>query len=83
MIFGFYLQAELVQGTKLISKFVEESQSIENIISDLSARIAENQASDDADNQPPSSDHLFMFMAIVNVQRTALQEEKERLRYII
>lgn len=77
-----YLQAELVQGTKLISKFIEESQSIENIISDLSARIAENQIPDDVDNQPSSSDHLSMFMAIVNVQRTVLQEEKERLRYI-
>lgn len=62
------VQAELVRGTQVMAKLLEE-QSLESLMSDLSAKAA--------DDMP---EPFGLFMAIANVQRTALQEEKERLR---
>ena len=62
-----------MRGTQLMNKLLE-TQSLESVIADLGAK-----ASQGATEQSPDVD-LCLFLAIVNVQRTTLQEEKERLR---
>ena len=67
-------QNDLVRGTELLTKLVED-YSFEFIMTDLAMR------SDGCDSKLVSAeDRLKILAAILNAQRTTLSEEKERLR---
>ncbi|XP_046645690.1 rab GTPase-binding effector protein 1-like isoform X2 [Daphnia pulicaria] len=66
-------QAELVRGSQLLDKIVED-ESLESAITDLISRTGMN-----TEDSLPHRD-FGLFLAIVNAQRATLQEERERLR---
>ncbi|EFX69086.1 hypothetical protein DAPPUDRAFT_301185 [Daphnia pulex] len=66
-------QAELVRGSQLLDKIVED-ESLESAITDLISRTSMN-----TEDSLPHRD-FGLFLAIVNAQRATLQEERERLR---
>ncbi|KAK4010865.1 hypothetical protein OUZ56_019993 [Daphnia magna] len=66
-------QAELVRGSELLNKIAED-ESLESVIADLISRT-------ELHTQDQLSERDFgLFLAILNAQRTTLQEERERLR---
>ncbi|XP_057368871.1 rab GTPase-binding effector protein 1-like [Daphnia carinata] len=66
-------QAELVRGSELLNKIAED-ESLESAIADLISRT-------ELHTQDQLSQRDFgLFLAILNAQRTTLQEERERLR---
>lgn len=66
-------QADLVCGTELLTKLVED-HSFESIMKELAPRPDCNSTI------VSSEDRLKIFAAIVNAQRTTVSEERERLR---
>lgn len=62
-------QAELVRGTQLLVEMAQD-QSLHSILHDLRAK----------NGVQVSVPHQEMYMAIVNLERTALHVEKERLK---
>lgn len=63
----------MVRGSELLNKIAED-ESLESVIADLISRT-------ELHTQDQLSERDFgLFLAILNAQRTTLQEERERLR---
>ena len=68
----FFLKAALVRGTQILSKLCED-QSLSTLTSQLSNKDKEIEGNADQ----TASD---LYIAIVNAEKTSLQDERERLR---
>ena len=72
----FFLKNKLVRGTQLLNQLTE-NLSLDAILNDLIAKVADSSASGNL-----TEDNFALYLSLFTAQRTALFDEKERLRYV-